>query len=99
MWRNPSELRIPCLAVEMQFRYLESPDSQFLTSFWSASRFTTPSFFPPWRKRGPIDDVVAKSHLGCREMFDQVFPGSRGDSSQQHRQWDRVFARVGKKKE
>jgi hypothetical protein len=27
-------------------------------------------------------------------VTDRTFPGSRGDSAQQHRAWDRLFARV-----
>src|SRR5437764_7378521 len=45
---------------------------------------------PAWR----LMDVAKMSEI---EMLEQTFPGSRGDSSQQHRQWDRIFARVKKK--
>jgi hypothetical protein len=27
-------------------------------------------------------------------VLDRTFPGSRGDSSQQHLKWDKLFARV-----
>ena len=47
---------------------------------------------PDWR----LMDVPKMSQI---EMLDETFPGSRGDSSQQHRQWDRIFARVKKLKE
>ena len=47
---------------------------------------------PGWR----LMDVPTMSEI---EILDQTFPGSRGDSSQQHRQWDRIFARVRKLKE
>jgi hypothetical protein len=45
---------------------------------------------PAWR----LMEVAKMSEV---EILDQTFPGSRGDASQQHRQWDRVFARVGKR--
>ena len=45
---------------------------------------------PAWR----LMEVAKMSEV---EMLDQTFPGSRGESSQQHRQWDQLFARVGKK--
>ena len=47
---------------------------------------------PAWR----LMDVPKMSEV---EMLAQTFPGSRGDSSQQHREWDRIFARVRKLKE
>ena len=47
---------------------------------------------PDWR----LMDVPKMSQI---EMLEQTFRGSRGDSSQQHRQWDRIFARVKKLKE
>ena len=46
---------------------------------------------PAWR----LMEVAKMSEV---EMLDETFPGSRGDSSQQHRQWDFIFARVGKTK-
>jgi hypothetical protein len=35
---------------------------------------------------------VAK--IGACKVLEQTFPGSRGDSDQQHMNWDAVFARV-----
>jgi hypothetical protein len=35
---------------------------------------------------------VAK--IGACKVLEQTFPGSRGDSHQQHMNWDAVFARV-----
>ncbi len=31
------------------------------------------------------------------QILDQTFGGSRGDSTQKHHKWDRIFARVRKK--
>ena|SRR5205807_2831849 len=46
---------------------------------------------PAWR----LMDVAKMSDV---EILEQTFAGSRGDASQQHHHWDRVFARVGKAK-
>ena len=53
---------------------------------------STTGRLPAWR----LMEVAKMSEV---EMLDQTFPGSRGDSSQQHREWERIFARVGKLKE
>ncbi len=46
---------------------------------------------PAWR----LMDVPEMSEV---QILDETFGGSRGDASQNHRKWDRVFARVGTKK-
>ncbi len=51
---------------------------------------STTGSLPAWR----LMEVAKMSEV---EMLDQTFPGSRGESSQQHRQWEQLFARVGKK--
>lgn len=49
---------------------------------------STTGRLPAWR----LMEVAKMSEV---EMLDQTFSGSRGDSSQQHREWDQLFARVG----
>src|ERR1700694_1526965 len=44
---------------------------------------------PAWR-------LMEATKMSEVEILDRTFPGSRGDSSQQHHQWDRLFARVKK---
>ncbi len=45
---------------------------------------------PAWR----LMDVPEISEI---QILDETFGGSRGDSSQKHRKWDHIFARVRKK--
>lgn len=45
---------------------------------------------PAWR----LMDVPEISEV---QILDETFGGSRGDASQKHHKWDRIFARVRKK--
>ncbi|HEV3036969.1 MAG TPA: hypothetical protein VHA33_04195 [Candidatus Angelobacter sp.] len=51
---------------------------------------STTGHLPAWR-------LMEAAKMSEVEMLDQTFPGSRAESSQQHRQWEKIFARVKKK--
>ena len=51
---------------------------------------STTGDLPAWR-------LMEIAKMSAVEMMDQTFSGSRADSSQQHRQWEKIFAHVKKR--
>jgi len=48
---------------------------------------------------GPLPDwrLMDVAQISGIQILDETFGGSRSDSSQKHRKWERIFARVGKR--